>query len=57
MRIKNSGHNETLFRARSNVRIAGAMRVALCFPRIKALRRDKTPAEIDTLRAARKLAG
>jgi DNA ligase-1 len=31
--------------------------LALRFPRIKALRRDKTVAEIDTLRAARKLAG
>jgi DNA ligase-1 len=31
--------------------------LALRFPRIKALRRDKTPAEIDTLQAARKLAG
>ena len=31
--------------------------LGLRFPRIKALRRDKTPAEIDTLRAARKLAG
>jgi DNA ligase-1 len=31
--------------------------LALRFPRIKAIRRDKTPAEIDTLAYARKLAG
>ncbi len=31
--------------------------LALRFPRIKALRRDKTVAEIDTLQTARKLAG
>lgn len=31
--------------------------LALRFPRIKALRRDKTPAEIDTLASARRLAG
>jgi DNA ligase 1 len=31
--------------------------LALRFPRIKALRRDKTVAEIDTLQGARKLAG
>jgi DNA ligase-1 len=29
----------------------------LRFPRIKALRRDKTVGEIDTLQGARKLAG
>lgn len=31
--------------------------LALRFPRIKAIRRDKTPAEIDTLASARRLAG
>ena len=31
--------------------------LALRFPRIKAIRRDKTPAEIDTLQTARKLLG
>jgi len=31
--------------------------LAMRFPRIKAIRRDKTPAEIDTLAYARKLAG
>ena len=31
--------------------------LAMRFPRIKAIRRDKTPAEIDTLGYARKLAG
>lgn len=31
--------------------------LALRFPRIKAIRRDKTPADIDTLGYARKLAG
>lgn len=31
--------------------------LALRFPRIKAIRRDKTPAEIDTLGSARRLAG
>lgn len=31
--------------------------LAMRFPRIKAVRRDKTPAEIDTLAYARKLAG
>jgi DNA ligase-1 len=31
--------------------------LALRFPRIKAIRRDKTPEEIDTLAAARRLAG
>ncbi len=31
--------------------------LALRFPRIKAIRRDKTPAEIDTLNTARQLAG
>src|SRR4029079_17242166 len=31
--------------------------LALRFPRIKAIRRDKTPEEIDTLAYARKLAG
>ncbi|WP_395743049.1 ATP-dependent DNA ligase [Prosthecobacter sp.] len=31
--------------------------LAMRFPRIKAIRRDKTPAEIDTLTYARKLAG
>jgi DNA ligase-1 len=31
--------------------------LALRFPRIKAIRRDKSPAEIDTLTYARKLAG
>jgi DNA ligase-1 len=31
--------------------------LALRFPRIKALRRDKTVGEIDTLQGARKLAG
>lgn len=31
--------------------------LALRFPRIKAIRRDKSPAEIDTLAAARRLAG
>lgn len=31
--------------------------LSLRFPRIKAIRRDKTPAEIDTLAYARKLAG
>ena len=31
--------------------------LALRFPRIKAIRRDKTPQEIDTLATARKLAG
>lgn len=31
--------------------------LALRFPRIKAVRRDKTPAEIDTLAYARRLAG
>ena len=31
--------------------------LALRFPRIKAIRRDKTVAEIDTLAYARKLAG
>ncbi len=31
--------------------------LAMRFPRIKAIRRDKTPAEIDTLACARKLAG
>jgi DNA ligase-1 len=31
--------------------------LALRFPRIKAIRRDKSPAEIDTLAYARKLAG
>jgi DNA ligase-1 len=31
--------------------------LALRFPRIKAIRRDKTPADIDTLAAARRLAG
>lgn len=31
--------------------------LSLRFPRIKAIRRDKTPAEIDTLASARRLAG
>jgi DNA ligase-1 len=31
--------------------------LSLRFPRIKAIRRDKTPADIDTLSYARKLAG
>ncbi len=31
--------------------------LALRFPRIKAIRRDKTPAEIDTVGSARRLAG
>jgi DNA ligase-1 len=31
--------------------------LAMRFPRIKAIRRDKTPGEIDTLEYARKLAG
>lgn len=31
--------------------------LALRFPRIKAIRRDKTPADIDTLASARRLAG
>lgn len=31
--------------------------LALRFPRIKAIRRDKTPAEIDTVASARRLAG
>ena len=31
--------------------------LALRFPRIKAIRRDKTPADIDTLDTARRLAG
>ncbi len=31
--------------------------LAMRFPRIKAIRKDKTPAEIDTLGYARKLAG
>jgi DNA ligase-1 len=31
--------------------------LSLRFPRIKAIRRDKTPEEIDTLAYSRKLAG
>jgi DNA ligase-1 len=31
--------------------------LSLRFPRIKAIRRDKTPAEIDSLTYAKKLAG